>query len=169
MRLLSSIILIAGLFAVTATLTALPPPRLGEPRGERESVGDAAAFVNRLMTFDKNQDDKLAKSEVTDERLHALFGRADADHDDVVTKEELTSLFAKESASLAQGGGRGGPPNDRGPGGGRGPGGPPEPGQILSPAQRSALNLTAKQQEQLDELQKDVDTKLAKILTDAQR
>ncbi len=177
MRLLCSLTLIAGLLAMTATLTAQPPPRPDESRGERGSAGDASSFVDRLMTFDKNQDGKLAKTELTDARLHALFERADTNTDEVVTKEELTTLFAKESASLTQGGGRGGPPNDRGrggpggppPGGGRGPGGSPQPGQILSAGQRAALNLTAKQQQQLDELQKDVDAKLAKVLTEDQR
>lgn len=104
MRLLCSMTLIAGLFAMTATLTAQPPPRPGEARSERGSAGDAPSFINRLMTFDKNQDGKLAKSEVNDTRLHPLFERADADTDGVVTNEELTSLFNKESASLAQGG-----------------------------------------------------------------
>ena len=33
------------------------------------------------MTFDKNQDGKLVKSEVTDARLLPLFERADADND----------------------------------------------------------------------------------------
>ncbi len=181
MRLLCSLTLIAGLLVIATTLVAQPPPRPNESRGERSSTGDVSSFVNRLMTFDKNQDGKLAKSEVTDARLLPLFERADADNDGIVTKDELTSLFAKESASLAQGGGgRGGPPPDRGPGGGppggpggpgggRGPGGPPQPGQILSPNLRDALNLTAQQKKQIDNLQKEVDAKLAKILTAEQQ
>ena len=62
MRLLCSFTLIAGLLAIATTLVAQPPPRPNEPRGERGSTGDALSFVNRLMTFDTNQDGKLAKS-----------------------------------------------------------------------------------------------------------
>ena len=52
--------------------------------------------------------------------------------------------------------------------GGRGPiglGGPPHPGQILPPFLQERLNLTADQKKQLDDLQKEVDSKLEKILT----
>jgi len=86
-------------------------------------------------------------------------------------------------------GGRGpggpGEPGDRGPGGpgepgqgapggpgGRGPGGfggPPQPGQIMPSFLRERLELTAEQQKQLEQLQKEVDSKLGKILTDAQK
>jgi hypothetical protein len=45
----------------------------------------------------------------------------------------------------------------------------PQPGQILPPFLREQLNLTADQQKQLDELQKEVDAKLSKILTDEQK
>jgi hypothetical protein len=68
-------------------------------------------------------------------------------------------------------------PGDRGPGGpgGRGPGGfgrfggPPQPGQILPGFLQERLNLTADQKKQLEALQKDIDAKLAKILTDEQK
>lgn len=70
------------------------------------------------------------------------------------------------------GGGPGGPgaggPGGGGPGGGRGPGGRGAPGQILPPMLQDALNLTADQKKQLADLQKEVDTKLAKILTQEQ-
>jgi len=56
-----------------------------------------------------------------------------------------------------------------GAGGGRGMMGPPKPGQILAPHLQEQLKLTDAQKKQLDELQKDVDAKLAKILTDAQK
>lgn len=74
-------------------------------------------------------------------------------------------------------GGRGpGGPAGRGevgPGGPRGfgPGGfggPPQPGQILPPFLQERLNLTADQKKQLDGLQKEIDTKLGKILTGEQ-
>ncbi|MDB5356780.1 MAG: hypothetical protein JWN24_3233 [Phycisphaerales bacterium] len=81
-------------------------------------------------------------------------------------------------------GGPGGPPDGPGPGGfggpgggpdGGGPGGPPggrpprpRPGQVLPPFLRNRLNLAADQIKQIDELQKEVDAKLAKILTPEQ-
>jgi hypothetical protein len=45
----------------------------------------------------------------------------------------------------------------------------PQPGQVMPARVREMLNLTAEQRTQLDELQKDVDAKLAKILTDDQK
>ena len=47
-------------------------------------------------------------------------------------------------------------------------GGPPRPGQILPPQARQMMNLSDDQKKQIDELQKDVDEKLAKILTPEQ-
>jgi hypothetical protein len=78
-----------------------------------------------------------------------------------------------------QPGGFGGPggPGAGGPGGfgargGRGPGGfggPPRPGQIMPAFLQERLNLTEEQKKKLDELQKEVDSKLARLLTDEQR
>src|SRR5581483_3326911 len=59
-----------------------------------------------------------------------------------------------------------------GPAGGGSPGGfggPPQPGQLLPGFTRQRLNLTAEQTRQLDDLQKDIDGKLAAILTDEQK
>ncbi|HBI44099.1 MAG TPA: hypothetical protein DDY78_14785, partial [Planctomycetales bacterium] len=148
-----------------------------------------------MMAFDKKKDGKLTKDEVTDERLKRLFDQADANKDGVVTKEELMALAAKLDAE--QGGERGErgpgdrgpggpPPGDRGPDGpppgDRGPDGPPpggpdgprsgpppRPGQILPAFLQEALKLTAVQKKQLETLQKEVDAKLGKILTDEQK
>src|ERR1041385_4835318 len=72
--------------------------------------------------------------------------------------------------------GPGGPgPGRRGPGGpgGRGPGGvgggAPQPGQLLPPFFQEMLKLTAEQKRQLEDLQKEVDGKLAMILTAEQK
>ena len=128
-----------------------------------------------MMAFDKNKDGKLTKEEVTDERLHRLFDQADANKDGVVTKEELMALAAKldeesrrRAAAAAAAARRAGRPRRRGPGGpgGRGRFGPPQPGQILPPFLQEQLKLTADQKKQLDALQKEVDAKLDKILTD---
>lgn len=164
------------------------------PRGDRPAPGgqggqggnSVEAAVTRLMAYDVNKDGKLSKDEVTDTRLQSLFQRADADHDGIVTKQELTALFTKEAEATRGGpggpggrgpggpggpgagpGGPGGPPDGPGgPGGpgGRGPGGP-QPGQVLPPFLQDELNLTEAQRRDLQDLQKDVDTRLAKILT----
>ena len=54
-------------------------------------------------------------------------------------------------------------------GGGPGQGGPPQPGQIMPAFLQDRFNMTPEQKEQLDELQKDVDGKLAKLLSDEQK
>ena len=46
---------------------------------------------------------------------------------------------------------------------------PPRPGEVLPSFLQRALDLTPEQKAQLDELQKDVDSRLAKILTDDQK
>ncbi len=181
MKPLNSFLLLSGCLLLSSPLWAQPPARPNEPRNESRAAPDANSFVTRLMTLDKNKDGKLTKSEVTDQRLQALVERADADRNGEVSKDELTTLFAKEAATLGQGGrggpppgggpqdGRGGPPPGGGPQGGRGDGGPPQPGQILPPHLRESLNLSAEQRKQLDELQRDVDSRLSKILTEEQR
>lgn len=68
-------------------------------------------------------------------------------------------------------GGPGGPGGTGGTGFGR-PGGfpaPPRPGDVLSSGTQDALRLTAEQKKKLAELQKEVDAKLEKMLTDAQK
>jgi hypothetical protein len=155
-----------------------PPPAKAAPRRGPANGPTADTLVARMMAFDKNKDGKLTRDEVTDGRLLRLFDRADADKDGVVTKEELTALAARMAADEPQGGGRRGgfgPPGGPGgfgpPGGrgGRGFGGPPQPGQILPPFLQDRLNLTAEQKEQLEGLQKEIDGKLAKILTEEQK
>src|SRR5205085_3730429 len=48
-------------------------------------------------------------------------------------------------------------------------GGFPQPGQIMSASVQERLNLAAAQKKQMEELQKEVDSKLEKILTDEQK
>lgn len=134
---------------VAVALYAQPP---GPPRGN--AGGGVAPAVERLMAFDANKDGKLSKEELNDERLTALFQRADANQDGTVTQDELTAQLTKDAAAL--GGGRGGPEGDRGPGGpppgapaGGGPGGfgPPRSGHNSStvPAGRIATLRRAKE------------------------
>jgi hypothetical protein len=187
MRIVLCSILCCTALAVTSTLTAQPP---GQSRRTTAVTDD---LVDRMMAFDANQDGKLTRSEVTDERLLRLFERADLNKDKIVTRSELNVLLVRERAA-ARGkssgtggrgfggpGGGGGPgfggpggggpgfggPGD--PGGGPGFGGPPQPGQILPPMLRQRLSLAAEQERQADALQEEVNAKLAKILTVEQR
>jgi EF hand len=158
---------------IAASLATAQGPGRGEPR-EAQKPADADDLVTKMMVFDKNRDGKLTMAEVTDERLHRLVERADVDKDGVVTKEELTALAAKEQISNRGGGFGGGGPGGFGPPGGGGPGGPrmggmPRPGEILPAMLRQRLNLTAKQEKQVADLQKQVDAKLEEILTADQR
>jgi hypothetical protein len=171
---------------VVAISLATVTSRAAAQSGGGESKDSAnSPIVTRMMAFDKNKDGKLTRDEITDERLLRLFDRADANKDGVVTREELMALAAKLDADAPQGrggpGDRGGPPGgfDGGPGGPGGPGprgrggpggfgGPPQPGQVLPPMLQDMLELTDEQKKQVADLQKDVDARLAKILTDQQ-
>lgn len=146
----------------TALMAAIPAAMAQQRPGNRGSTARSKkaatnSMVNRMMAFDANKDGKLTRDEVTDERLQRLFDRADADHDGTVTRKELTAMAAREPA-----GGRGG----FGPGG---PGGPPRPGEVLPSFLRDRLEVTPEQSKQLEALQKDVDTRLAQILTAEQK
>jgi len=122
-----------------------------------------------MMRFDKNKDGKLTKAEVTDQRLRRLFDRADADKDGTVTKAELTALASQFQQQEADGPRGFGPPGGFPPPGGGMMGGPPRPGEILPGMLRRNLKLTAEQTKQLDDLQKEVDAKIEKILNDDQK
>jgi hypothetical protein len=169
---------LAMLFQVGAQAPGKKADR-DEPAKKKAKDYSDSPLVKRMMAFDKNRDGKLTKDEVTDRRLHRLFDQADTNKDGVVTKEELMALAAKLDAEGGDEPERGGP-GDRGPGGpgrdgpgGRGPGRfgppPPRPGVILGPPAVERLNLTAEQRKQLAALQKEVDAKLAKILTEEQK
>jgi hypothetical protein len=109
----------------------------------------------------------LAREEVTDKRLHRLFDRADANKDGVVTREELIALFEQEPVGQR---GFGPPGGDGGPGGPGGRfGGMPQPGHILPGFLQDQLKLTTDQKQRLAQLQKEVDARLDKILTDDQK
>lgn len=200
-------ILTAGVLASAAVLAIAQSPNNGwrEPPRRRDNTESP---VNRLLAFDANKDGQLSKVELNDERLQALFERADENKDEKLTKIELVAYFDKELAQAGgqgggQGGGqRGGPgaggPGGRGPGGpppgggggGRGPGGPgqgggqgfggqggfggsPQQGQQMgqmSPMMMlEALNLSDQQRKQVQDLQREFDARIEKILTADQK
>jgi EF hand len=172
-------IMISGSLTASVFLAAQEP---GEGRRATPKAAAGNGLVARMMKYDKNKDGKLQKSEVTDQRLKRLFDQADADKDGTLSKEELTAFAAKEQskAGLGRGGGPGGfgppgggpggdgPPGFGGPGG-AGMGGPPRPGEILPRFLRERLELSAEQEKQIQDLQKEVDAKLEKILSAEQR
>jgi EF hand len=203
MRIRFAVLLLCGLVCTSSPAFAQRPGDGDKPAASSSSSADA--FVARMMKFNKSKDGKLTKDEITDKRLLPLFERADANHDGVVTADELKALYAKEGGNLGIGrrgnrgrldgqiadnngpGDRRGPPDGAGPddrggpggpgdGPGRGPGGfgpggpggfggPPQPGQILPDRLQEMLKLTDDQKKEVADLQKDVDAKLAKILT----
>jgi len=114
--------LTTGLFATLLLGAFMLLEADAQPGGSKRET--ATQFADRLFEFDKNKDGKLTKDEVTDTRLHALFERADANNDGTVTREELESLFTRES--LPDKGGFG-PGDKKGPKGkGKGPPFPPQ-------------------------------------------
>jgi Spy/CpxP family protein refolding chaperone len=78
-------------------------------------------------------------------------------------------LICMVSAQPPEGPGPGGFPGGRPPFGPGGFAGPSQPGQVLPPFLQARLNLTAEQKKQVEQLQKDVDARLAKILTAEQK
>jgi hypothetical protein len=126
MRTFIMTLLTAGVLTAAVIATAQGPQR--ESRGAPQGETGVDATVARLMAFDANKDGKLTKQELSDERLHRLFDRADANSDAAVTKVELAALLAKESATAGAGGERGfaprAEPGARGAGPGNPPGGP---------------------------------------------
>jgi outer membrane protein assembly factor BamB len=91
---------------------------------------------------------------VTDEQKKSL-----EDLQKAVTEKLDKVLTAEQKKKLEE-------PPDFGAGGFRSF---PLPGEVLSASARDSLKLSADQKKQLDELQKDVDGRLAKILTDEQK
>lgn len=91
--------------------------RGGEGRERRDEPGETAApspdeMVKTLMAFDRNGDGQLTRDELPD-RMAGLFDRADADHNGILTADEIRKA-AQASTAPASGErreGREGPPS----------------------------------------------------------
>jgi Spy/CpxP family protein refolding chaperone len=95
---------------------------------------------------------------------------------DASQKAALKDLTGEPFALSQEGFGPGGGPGGGGPGGpggGRGgPGGfgaPSQPGQVMSSFVQDALKLTPEQKQRMEQLQREVDSQIATILTDEQK
>jgi hypothetical protein len=103
-------------------------PGRGPGRGRALTADDV---VERIMSFDKNNDGKVTKDELP-ERMQHLIARGDTNKDGALDKEEIKKLAAElRDEAFVRGGGPGG--RRFGPGGRGGPGGPgggPPPGFI---------------------------------------
>lgn len=157
----SGLVAIQGIIATAVAVVHAQPPR---ERGNQPAV-TVESSVNRLMTYDTDGDGKLSKAEVTDSRLQPLLQRCDANNDGIVTRDELMAQISKEAATPTRSGN--GTPQT-GPRAATEANGPAGPAQILPPFVIDELKLTDLQRGQIQELQKDVDAKLAKILTPEQ-
>jgi hypothetical protein len=102
------------------------------------------------------EQDRLKLTEVQKKDLASLQEIVTGRFDQVLTeaqRKQLKGAFAPQ-----------GPPP-----GGPNPNGPPQPGKILSLAQQDTLKLSAEQKTRLAEIQKEIDTRLATLLTDEQK
>lgn len=164
-----------GLVTLAVGALLAQPPAEGRRDGNGRDGGDAVeAALARLMTFDANGDGKLSKAELTDARLEPLFARADTNKDGTATRDELAAVLSRDAAELPPSREGDGPPGRRGGAwdrgsGGRGPGRTFHPGQILPLPLQDQLKLTNEQRQQVDDLQKETDSRLAKILTEDQQ
>lgn len=105
-----------------------PPP--GGPGGRGGRALGIDAMVERILSFDKNNDGKVTKDELP-ERMQDLIAKGDTNKDGALDRDEIKKLAAelrRDDEPVARGprspgpGGRGGP---KGPGGPKGRGGPP--------------------------------------------
>jgi len=180
MRFLALFTFLATMTAVSFSSVSAQPPREGDkdakgdkgapPRREGAPRITAEDIISRFIALDANKDGKITKDEVTEERGLRLFERADADKDGVVTKEELTAM-AKQMAEAGEGRRPGAPGGEGRPGAGGpgGRGGPPQPGQIMPMFVQEMLKLTDEQKKELADIQKDVETRINKVLTEDQK
>ena len=92
-----------------------PPPRPGQEPGSRDAENDGERFIQRLMSFDENQDGQLSKEELPD-RMQRILERHDRDENGKLDRTELQNMAAEASRRSGRGG-FGGRPGGRERGG----------------------------------------------------
>lgn len=121
-------------------------------------AGGVAAMFQKIMALDTNGDGQLTTAEVTDARTQNLLKGTDTNGDGQVSRAELQQALAS------------GPGTMGGPGMAPPPGGPhPQPGEVLPGFVQDQLRLSDVQRQQVAELQKEVNARLAAILTAEQQ
>jgi outer membrane protein assembly factor BamB/Spy/CpxP family protein refolding chaperone len=131
-------------------------------RGRPGGFGGPPQAGQILPTF---LQDRLNLTDAQKKQVDELQKEVDGKLGKILTDDQKKQLKEPPTGGARGGFGRGGP-------GGRGPGGfggPPQPGQLLPGPIQERLKLTADQKKQLDDLQKDVDGKLAKVITEEQQ
>ncbi len=103
---------------------------------------------DRLKLSDEQKKDLTSLQKIVDERFDKVLTPAQ--------RKQIKSVFAPFVPQPA----RPGP---------IGRDGPAHPGKVLSSAQQEALKLSGEQKKRLEEIQKEIDTMLATVLTDEQR
>jgi Spy/CpxP family protein refolding chaperone len=103
---------------------------------------------NRLKLSDEQKKDLASLQKTVDERFNKVLTETQ--------RKQIESAFAPF-----------GPAPVRPVLGGRGSS--PQAGKILSPAQQETLKLSSEQKKRLEEIQKEIDTRLATVLTDEQK
>jgi hypothetical protein len=101
---------------------------------------------NRLKLTDDQKKDLVALQKAVDGRFDTVLTEAQ--------RKQLKSVFS--------------PPGNP-PGGPPSPGGPLQPGKILTAAQQDTLKLSPAQRQRLEEIQKEIDARLATLLTEDQK
>lgn len=94
-----------ALFAVAAFVSAQEEE--GRRRGGRGSRGfDADRFIERMMSYDENEDGKLSKDELPERLAERMFDRLDADGDGLLDDNEMKAFATQRTEAGAGRGGR---------------------------------------------------------------
>jgi hypothetical protein len=117
-----------------------PPSRPGQIMASPEQ--------DRLKLTDDQKKDLVSLQKIVDEEFDKVLTPAQ--------RKQLKSVFAPP----------GPPPANPAP---SGPGGSAQPGKIFSPAQQDTLKLSPEQRKRLEEIQKEIDTRVATLLTEEQK
>ena len=125
------------------------PPGAGGDGGPSHRPGQVMAGPeqDRLKLSDDQKKDMLALQKAVEGRFDRVLNAAQ--------RKQIASVFAPP----------GPPPGGPGPG----PGDPPQPGKLFSAAQQDTLKLSAEQKKRLEEMQKDIDSRLETLLTEEQK
>jgi Spy/CpxP family protein refolding chaperone len=162
------------------------PPGAAPPGGPQPGGYGAPSQPGKILPGFLQQQLKLTADQK--KQVEELQKEAEAKLAKILTEKQSKALKEMRERFGRPGVGPGGfpgfPGGPGGPGGFPGPGGPGgfpggpggvgfpgaffQPGQILPGFLQEQLELTAEQKKQVEELQKEVDAKLAKILTDEQ-